>query len=291
MTATPLQSPYCQFFDSNGDPLSGGLVYTYSAGTTTPKNSYTSYTGITPNTNPVILDSSGRAEIWCVGTYRIDVKTSMGVLVRSVDNLPAVNTGGDMTAAIYDPANVAQQLVGLTAVQSPTNKSFNSTNTATTQTAGDNSTKLATTAYADTAGNGVLQASNLVKTSDTTFADIPGMSFACGIGNYSLRVYGRVDQLAAGGHKLQNTFSGTLSGLFGFANVYNSGTASPLSSTVLAGTGAIENSTTGTVNIVFLDFILNVSVAGSFVLQGAQQASNGTATTFSSFTAKLTKLS
>lgn len=123
--ATPLQAPYAQFFDSNGDPLSGGKVYTYIAGTTTPKATYTDAAGGTPAANPIILDSSGRAEIWITGTYRIDVYTSADVLVRSVDNVPAFTAGGDMTKAVYDAANIAQQVVGLTASQSLTNKSVN----------------------------------------------------------------------------------------------------------------------------------------------------------------------
>jgi len=130
--AVPLQSPYAQFFDDNGDPLSGGKVYTYVSGTTTNKATYTDASESVTAANPVILDSSGRAAIWIVGTYRFDVKTSADVLVRSVDAVPAFTAGGDMTKAIYDPANIAQQLVGLSAVQTLTNKSISgSTNTLT----------------------------------------------------------------------------------------------------------------------------------------------------------------
>lgn len=122
--ATPLQAPYAQFFDSNGDPLSGGKVYFYEAGTTTPKDTYTDAGGLTPAANPVVLDSSGRAAIWITGTYRVDVYTSADVLVRSVDSIPAFTAGGDMTKAVYDPANIAQQVVGTTAVQTLTNKTI-----------------------------------------------------------------------------------------------------------------------------------------------------------------------
>jgi len=76
-------------------------------------------------TNPIILDSAGRAAIWIVGTYRFDVKTSADVLIRSVDAVPAFTAGGDMTKAVYDPANIAQQVVGLSAVQTVTNKIMN----------------------------------------------------------------------------------------------------------------------------------------------------------------------
>ena len=34
---SPFANPGAQFFDDNGDPLSGGKIFTYAAGTTTPK--------------------------------------------------------------------------------------------------------------------------------------------------------------------------------------------------------------------------------------------------------------
>ena len=49
-----------QFFTDSGDPLSGGKLFTYAAGTTTPLTTYTSSSGSTPNTNPIILNAAGR---------------------------------------------------------------------------------------------------------------------------------------------------------------------------------------------------------------------------------------
>lgn len=86
--ATIVQWPKAQFFDSNGDPLAGGKVYTYQAGTSTPLATYTDYTGLTPNTNPVILDARGEASIW-TGTqsYKFVLKDSTDSLIWTVDNL------------------------------------------------------------------------------------------------------------------------------------------------------------------------------------------------------------
>jgi hypothetical protein len=42
--------PKLQFFDANGNPLVGGKLFTYAAGTTTPLATYTDSTGLTPNT-------------------------------------------------------------------------------------------------------------------------------------------------------------------------------------------------------------------------------------------------
>lgn len=135
--AQPLAAPYSYFADSNGLPLAGGKIYTYIAGTTTPQASYTDSTGGTPLSNPVILDSAGRAQIWLSGTYKIVVKDSLDNTISTTDNLTALSNSGDMTKAVYDPANIAEQLVGLTATQSLSNKS------ATTQTADTSSLLLA----------------------------------------------------------------------------------------------------------------------------------------------------
>ncbi len=65
MTTTVL-APYLtsQFFGSNGAFLSGGQIFTYSAGTVTPIATYTDSTGGTPNTNPIVLNARGECSIW-----------------------------------------------------------------------------------------------------------------------------------------------------------------------------------------------------------------------------------
>lgn len=79
---------FVQFFDDNGNPLSGGRLYTYDAGGTTPKATYRDAAGATANANPVVLDAAGRATVFLDGTtYRFDLKTSGDVLVRSTDNI------------------------------------------------------------------------------------------------------------------------------------------------------------------------------------------------------------
>lgn len=90
--AVLLTPPYLQFFDDNGDPLSGGKIYTYAAGTLTPKATYTDASETTPLPNPIILDSAGRATIWISGSYYIDVKTSADVAVKNTDNITSFNT-------------------------------------------------------------------------------------------------------------------------------------------------------------------------------------------------------
>lgn len=66
------------FLDANGEPLAGGSVTFYLPGTTTPKNTWQDSGQVTPNANPLTLDSAGRAIIWGYGTYRQIVKDSSG---------------------------------------------------------------------------------------------------------------------------------------------------------------------------------------------------------------------
>lgn len=73
MTASIFIPPKVQYMDGSGNPIVGGHVYTYINHTSTPKASYTDYTATVENTNPVILDSDGRASIWLTGAYRIRV--------------------------------------------------------------------------------------------------------------------------------------------------------------------------------------------------------------------------
>lgn len=67
-TATIFPFPKHQFFDSNGDPANGYKVFTYSSGSANKLSTWTDSTMLTPNTNPIILDSAGRATIFA-GPY------------------------------------------------------------------------------------------------------------------------------------------------------------------------------------------------------------------------------
>ena len=88
---SPVGGAAAQFFSNNGVPLSGGKLYTYAAGTTTPKTSYTSSSGGTAHTNPIILDSAGRVpggEIWISAPpYKFVLKDSTDVLIATYDNV------------------------------------------------------------------------------------------------------------------------------------------------------------------------------------------------------------
>jgi hypothetical protein len=91
---SPVGGAAAQFFTNNGVILSGGKLYTYAAGTTTPKTTYTSSSGSTPHTNPIILNSAGRVpggEIWLsASAYKFVLYTSDNVLIATYDNISGV---------------------------------------------------------------------------------------------------------------------------------------------------------------------------------------------------------
>jgi hypothetical protein len=100
-----------QFFDNNGNPLSGGKLYSYVAGTTTPQTTYTNASGSTAHTNPIVLDSAGRVatgEIWVTASqnYKFVLKTSAEVTIATWDNITGINGTGITSNADnveYDP--------------------------------------------------------------------------------------------------------------------------------------------------------------------------------------------
>jgi hypothetical protein len=76
MNILPL--PKTQFFNNAGQPLGGGKVWTFSADGATPKTTYQDLFGTIPNSNPVPLDTAGRAIIIGSGAYVWQVCDSVG---------------------------------------------------------------------------------------------------------------------------------------------------------------------------------------------------------------------
>jgi hypothetical protein len=109
VTLSPIGGAGAQFFDNNGDPLSGGKFYTYQAGTSTPQTTYTSSAGTTAHTNPIVLDAAGRVpggEIWLTAseTYKFVLKTSADVLIATYDNITGTSFVTNASFVTYDPA-------------------------------------------------------------------------------------------------------------------------------------------------------------------------------------------
>lgn len=93
-----------QLLDNNGKPLSGGLIYTYAAGTTTPAVTYTSLTGDIPNSNPIVLDSAGRinGEIWLTYNlnYKFVIKDSEEVTIGTYDDIAGAISYNSLTTSL-----------------------------------------------------------------------------------------------------------------------------------------------------------------------------------------------
>jgi len=91
---SPVGGAAAQFFTNSGVPLTGGKLYSYAAGTTTPKATYTSSSGATAHTNPIILDSAGRVpggEVWLIAAaYKFVLNTSTDVLIATYDNITGI---------------------------------------------------------------------------------------------------------------------------------------------------------------------------------------------------------
>ena len=106
-----------QLFDNNGVPLTGGLLYTYAAGTTTPAVTYTSNSGSIPNSNPIVLDAAGRVtdEIWLVegSVYKFVLNNSNSTQIWQKDNISGINDVTSQVASIYaDFANTSDVTKG-----------------------------------------------------------------------------------------------------------------------------------------------------------------------------------
>lgn len=72
---------------NNGEPVAGGSLQFYQQGTTTPKGTWSDQALTIPNSNPVLLDSSGRANvnIWLDGSYSVRLLDSLGAVIWTRD--------------------------------------------------------------------------------------------------------------------------------------------------------------------------------------------------------------
>lgn len=143
MALTLMPVPQQQFFGPNGTPLSGGLLYTYQPGTLTPKNTYIDSVGSALNTNPIILDSAGRCQVWLDGAYNIRLYSADNILQWSVDNV----VSGDQVqfATLQNNIdNLATTIDAKAPVSSPT---FVGVPAAPTANSITSSTQIATTAF------------------------------------------------------------------------------------------------------------------------------------------------
>jgi hypothetical protein len=98
---TPAQAfanPDSTFFNANGIPLALGTVSTYVAGTSTPIATCIDSQCSAMNTNPIVLNSAGRASIFLAAGqgYKLVVADSNSVIQYTVDNITQANTNNTL---------------------------------------------------------------------------------------------------------------------------------------------------------------------------------------------------
>lgn len=107
-----------QAFDNNGQPLAGGKIYSYQAGTTTPATTYTTSAGNIQHSNPIVLDAYGRVpgggEIWLTSTdvYKFILEDASAAVIGTYDNVPGIASAADLAAFIADLANASNPAKG-----------------------------------------------------------------------------------------------------------------------------------------------------------------------------------
>jgi hypothetical protein len=121
-------APKAQFFTAAGQPLVGGKVYTYAAGTTTPLATYTSSSASSANPNPIILDGRGECNIWFspASAYKIKLTDSNDVEIYVVDNITSagyVSGGSIINSSIVNGTMSGSALSGVTIANSSINSS------------------------------------------------------------------------------------------------------------------------------------------------------------------------
>ncbi|MBY4730735.1 hypothetical protein K6V90_09345 [Cupriavidus pauculus] len=99
MSFSLLPEPKQSYEDSNGRPLNGGQLFTYAAGTTTPKVTYQDAAGTTPNTNPIILNERGEAIVYGSGNYRVVLKNAFGATIWDRDNVATAVSATDLSGS------------------------------------------------------------------------------------------------------------------------------------------------------------------------------------------------
>lgn len=83
--ASPMPQIRAKFTNKLGIPLSGCKVYTYEPNSNIPKKTWIDIDKTVENTNPILLDSAGEADIFLDGLYQIVVKDLLGFVVYDVE--------------------------------------------------------------------------------------------------------------------------------------------------------------------------------------------------------------
>ena len=268
-----------QFLDNNGQPLTGGFVYTYAADGATPKLTYQDVAGQIPNANPVALDANGRASIWGTGPYVWNLQDQYGntIWTSATEDLtqslatmfagsaaPTTSSSGlsslssvwwhdtgTNTIWLRDAANTTWIEVGTVNEVAKTfspyigniaNVNFTGAVTAPTQAYGDDSTLVATDAFVQTALS--LYSGNSAPARTNVY--YPGTySWVCPASTNTVMVTGCAGGGGGGGGLASSTGGGGGGGgqcLYKYYVIVSAGTSYPIT-VGLGGAGGAPNTT------------------------------------------------
>jgi hypothetical protein len=88
-----------RYTDNNGNNLSGGKLYAFAAGTSTPLDTYSDQAGATPNAHPVVLNARGEATVfWGSSPYKVVLKDASDVEIWSQDNMQVQSDAADLAS-------------------------------------------------------------------------------------------------------------------------------------------------------------------------------------------------
>ncbi len=108
-----------KFFDANGEPLVGGKLYSFQAGTSTPLATYQDAAETTPNTNPIILDANGECRIFIgAQAYKFRLDDADDVTLWTEDGISHISNGSITTDKIANGAVTAPKLADSSVLES-----------------------------------------------------------------------------------------------------------------------------------------------------------------------------
>ncbi len=110
------------FYPGSGNPLAGGRLWTLQPGTVGYgylKATYTDSAGQTVNSNPVILDGSGEADVWLSGYTKLVLQDGSGNVIWSKDNVSSSAAAGSGTGQWVPQSGLVFTYVNATQFSTP----------------------------------------------------------------------------------------------------------------------------------------------------------------------------
>lgn len=100
------------FTTAAGLPGVGYRLYTYQPGTSTPKQTFTDYTGGTPNANPVVANARGEMAVYWDGVYDVVLRDASDNLIWGPERLETPDAAGSAAQLEADLANAVSAALG-----------------------------------------------------------------------------------------------------------------------------------------------------------------------------------